>query len=39
MPHINLMYPFYEDVDSTFAIAGQSAAEALKDIPPFKVFF
>jgi hypothetical protein len=37
MPHINLIYPFYEDLGSTFEKAGQSAAEALKHIRPFKV--
>lgn len=37
MPHINLMYPFYEDVGSNFEKAGQSAAEALKNIQPFEV--
>ncbi|KAL4528201.1 hypothetical protein Ndes2437B_g00302 [Nannochloris sp. 'desiccata'] len=37
MPHINLMYPFYEDVGSNFEKAGQSAAEALKNIQPFEI--
>lgn len=37
MPHINLMYPFYEDEGATFEKAAESAAKALQNFEPFKV--
>ena len=37
MPHINLMYPFYEDEGSNFQKAAESAAKALQNFEPFKV--
>ena len=37
MPHINLMYPFYNDEGENFERAAHQAAEALRSFPPFKV--
>lgn len=37
MPHINLLYPFYEDAGSTFDQASEVVASALADVQPFTV--
>lgn len=37
MPHINILYPFYEDVDNVFEDAAAQAEDALRDVTPFDV--
>ena len=37
MPHINLLYPFWEDLGSNLPEAAQRIREALREIPAFEV--
>ena len=37
MPHINLLYPFWEDSGSNLQDAAERIQEALAEVPPFKV--
>jgi hypothetical protein len=40
MPHINLLYPFWDDrKDGAFEEAAQRATDALRDLPPFQVLY
>lgn len=36
-PHINLLYPFYEDAGDCFEECAATLAAAVRSIPPFKV--
>ena len=36
-PHINLLYPFVQDVDASFESAARVAAEAAASVRPFRV--
>lgn len=36
-PHINLLYPFYEDTGAAFQECAETAAQALSTVQPFQV--
>ena len=36
-PHINLLYPFYEDTGNAFRECTEAAAQALSTLQPFEV--
>jgi 2'-5' RNA ligase superfamily len=36
-PHINLLYPFWQDAEGSFEQAAQRATQALAGMSPFKV--
>lgn len=38
-PHINLLYPFYEDTGNAFQECTEAAAQALSTLQPFEVGF